>query len=435
MDIILQHVRCFSQSREVPLRPLTLLVGENSTGKSTFLSIVSSVLDVTRFPSNPGFNEPPYSLGNFDTVATYRGGKYGRDETFSIGFRVGPDEGEGPKEVVATYGGDYGNVVLRQLKATTKNGKFAIKVTGSKLYVHAELRERESGPPRIFEAERVLDEAMQVGSGSLPLDLLLQTFLLEVSKHKREELQRGDLEQLFSLVRATRPPYANCYSFAPIRSKPKRTYDEVSESYSPEGDHIPTLLARLLRQAPQSADSQRVQRAIKQFGTESGLFRSIGVKMLGKKASDPFQIQVSVAGPPVNLADVGYGVSQALPLVVQSVLKTTSRVLLMQQPEVHLHPRAQAALGSFFADLATEGDRLIVMETHSDNLIDRVRQEVAAGKIAPDRVLILFFHKPELETTIYPITLDEMGNVENAPPEYRQFFLEEEFRLLSRTER
>ena len=106
----------------------------------------------------------------------------------------------------------------------------------------------------------------------------------------------------------------------------------------------------------------------------------------------------------------------------------------MQQPEVHLHPRAQAALGSFFSELTAHEDRIIVMETHSDYLVDRVRQEVAKGTIAADRVLIVFFHKPQLETIVYPINVDSHGNVEDAPPEYRDFFLKEELNLFSRTE-
>jgi len=241
-------------------------------------------------------------------------------------------------------------------------------------------------------------------------------------------------QRLVNALDAARPPFGRCYSCAPIRSKPRRTYDELSEEYSPEGDHIPTLLARLLGQERSSADAERVMTALKDFGTESGLFRKVDVKRLGKKASDPFQLQVAVAGPAVNLTDVGYGISQALPIIVQTVLKGSGPALLMQQPEVHLHPRAQAALGTFFAKfVADERKRMVVIETHSDYLVDRVRQEVATETIDPSRVLILFFHKPELETKVFPITLDKLGNVENAPPEYREFFLTEELDLFNRT--
>jgi hypothetical protein len=241
------------------------------------------------------------------------------------------------------------------------------------------------------------------------------------------------LSNFILLGQTLSPPFAKCFSFAPIRSKPRRTYDQPSEESDPEGDHIPTLLAGLLRRDPRSPESHALQEALQRFGKESGLFQRIDVKQLGKDPSDPFQIQVVVAGPPTNLVDVGYGVSQALPIVVQSTLRATSRVLLIQQPEVHLHPRAQAALGSYFADLVEQTDRLFVVETHSDYLVDRVRQEVARGRISPEKVQILFFHKPKLETTVYPITLDEQGNVEGAPADYRSFFLKEAVNLLSRT--
>jgi predicted ATPase len=135
----------------------------------------------------------------------------------------------------------------------------------------------------------------------------------------------------------------------------------------------------------------------------------------------------------VNLSDIGYGVSQVLPVVVQSVLRKDATTLLIQQPEVHLHPRAQAALGTFFAQIA-ETERMFVIETHSDYLVDRVRQEVAKGTIKSEDVQILFFDKPGLETTIHQLTLDENGNVENAPDEYRSFFMEESINLLTRTD-
>ena len=104
----------------------------------------------------------------------------------------------------------------------------------------------------------------------------------------------------------------------------------------------------------------------------------------------------------------------------------------MQQPEVHLHPRAQAALGTFFSGLVKEGSRSFVIETHSDFLIDRVRQEIAAKTLPADHVGILFFERDGLKTTIHDLRLDEQGNVLNTPPGYRRFFMEEEMRLLTR---
>lgn len=428
IEIIIEHVRSFSKRQRIALRPLTLLVGENSSGKSTFLAVTSAVFD-SAFPAGPAFNEPPYSLGTFDTIATYKGGKYGRDRSFSIGFATSGTKDEVDREAIATYRSDFGEVALSNVHVESEIGILDVRIakTGISGMV-AGLNSGGRPPPRRVRFERKFRE-FSFRTWYQVEEVIHDAVFKRVFKRGfNAEMVRP----LLNLGRAVIPPHGGCSSFAPIRSKPRRTYDELSEEYSPEGDHIPTLLARLLRQQRSSADAVRLREALLRFGSASGLFKRVDVRRMGRKVSDPFQIRVSIAGPPVNLTDVGYGVSQALPIVVQSVLKSPNRVFLLQQPEVHLHPRAQAALGTFFAELASGGGRTFLIETHSDHLVDRVRQEVARGNISHKDVGILFFHKPRTETTISSITLDEHGNIENAPRGYREFFLQEELNLFTR---
>jgi hypothetical protein len=437
MEIVLQHIRSFSTSQRIPLRPLTLLVGENSSGKSTFLAAVSTIFDASGFPFRPGFNEPPYNLGTFDTIATFKGGRYGRDKFFSLGFTVGQRGAQDYRESTATYASEAGEATLSRLHSESKWGVLDLTVAGSNLTGTLSWVPEDGRPSNRVEFGAEVPEAKAIGAAGLPSALVPAIFKKlaprRLAAPGQPQLESGDIEAMMCVLEGAMPPYGSCYSYAPIRSKPRRTYDELSEDYSPEGDHVPTLLARLLQLGRRSAEGQRVHKALARFGQESGLFRTIDVRRLGSKATDPFQLQVAVSGPPANLADVGYGVSQALPIVVQSVVKSASKVLLMQQPEVHLHPRAQAALGTFFSELFRSGDRIALIETHSDYLVDRVRQEVATGSIPKERVLILFFHKAKLDTAIWPITLDNFGNVEGAPGEYRSFFLDEELKLLNRT--
>ena len=191
------------------------------------------------------------------------------------------------------------------------------------------------------------------------------------------------------------------------------------------------VLARIFQEEGDLEKS--VHAALAAFGADSGLLGNLKVRTLGNKPTDPFQILVELAGPPRNLADVGYGVSQALPLIVESVLAAPNRRLLVQQPEVHLHPRAQAALGTFFTKLVAAQHKSFVIETHSDFLLDRVRQEVANRTIKSEDVLILFLERESVETTVHQITVDDSGNVVGAPVSYRRFLLEEEVRLVDRT--
>jgi predicted ATPase len=132
------------------------------------------------------------------------------------------------------------------------------------------------------------------------------------------------------------------------------------------------------------------------------------------------------------LVDVGYGVSQVLPILVDTLQGTgTNRTFLLQQPEVHLHPRAQAELGSFFAREAN-AQRRFVIETHSDYLVDRVRMEVRRGEnLRPKDVSLLYFKRTEHGSVVHNINLDTQGEITDPPPGYRQFFMNEVQSLLA----
>jgi len=219
------------------------------------------------------------------------------------------------------------------------------------------------------------------------------------------------------------------YAFAPVRTRPKRTYDPLKDIPDPEGSHVPMILAKAF--TPDPTASAQLREAIDAFGRASGLFTDIDVRRIGRKAGDPFQLQVKIAGSGINLVDVGYGVSQVLPILVDALREPPGNTFLLQQPEVHLHPRAQAELGSFLATLAKQQQKRFVIETHSDYMIDRIRMDIRDGKhLKPGEVVILYFERTGEAVQIHTMEIDRFGNLIGSPPGYRQFFLEEERRML-----
>ena len=98
---------------------------------------------------------------------------------------------------------------------------------------------------------------------------------------------------------------------------------------------------------------------------------------------------------------------------------------------MHLHPSAQAALGSLFCQVAGPKRQLIV-ETHSDHLMDRMHMDVRDGVSGskPEDVSILFFERRGLDVRIHSLRIDKEGNVLDAPDGYRQFFMDEMSRSL-----
>ena len=219
------------------------------------------------------------------------------------------------------------------------------------------------------------------------------------------------------------------YASTPIRSRPRRTYDPSRPTPDPEGEYIPDYFASMSRNDPEQWE--RLKTHLEDFGQESGLFDEINVLPFGETAGAPFQVQIRkfgkrLKGPKRNLIDVGYGVSQALPILTELMRENSPEAFLLQQPEVHLHPRAQAALGSLFCNLAASGKQIIV-ETHSDYILDRARMDIRDGKsdLKAEDISILYFERNELDVNIHSLRVDEEGNVLDAPPGYGQFFMDE----------
>jgi energy-coupling factor transporter ATP-binding protein EcfA2 len=414
IELVLENVRCFHQRTTINFRPLTLLVGENSAGKTTLMAMLSAVLhrDSRLIPGRGAFPQrlafdPPYDIGGYDTIATHRSGSQGRAKSFLVGFRYPEKEGETErKEAVAEFRDFDGTPGIVGLSA--RGGKTSVDLRIRGKFVTGTV---EDGPGTKREVKTALPP------GAQGLDIL--SVLQEVGP--APEL----VVWFFRLLESE-----NVRSLAPARTRPRRTYDELRDEFSPEGDHIPLLLARLWREP--NGRRRAVEDMLEQFGRESGLFRRIDVRRLGKKSGDPFQVRVAVEGPSANIPDVGYGISQALPVIVESTILPEDSWLLMQQPEVHLHPKAQAALGTFFAGLVAKGRKGLVVETHSDFLVDRVRQEVANGTINAEDVVIHYLERRRGRAQVHEITLDTQGNLVGVPLGYRQFFIDEEMRLLSR---
>lgn len=432
--IWLENYRCFRERQEARLAPLTLLVGDNSTGKTSFLAMVRALWDIAYRHRMPNFKEDPYDLGSFDEIAHFRGGRGGRATSFAAGFQIGPRSRHGPQVKKANQADNWTVEFSKRGTAPLPVARRLANKSG-KLWVehrHDSAKMRFATPAGQWELEAPEEQAIG-GDQLLPLFILGQFRLNEAQMAEEDQRATRDLVRSADLWPPSQPPYAG----APVRSKPHRTYDPAHVARDPEGDYIPMFLANQYFEGKKHW--AHLLAALECFGKDAGLFDEIAVKALGKQ-SDPFQIQIrrfdgALRGPQRNLIDVGYGVSQVLPVVTELLRQDAPDMFLLQQPEVHLHPRAQAALGSLFCRIGG-WDRQLIIETHSDHLLDRVRMDVrdGAGSLKPEDVSILYFERGNLDVRIHSLRIDQEGNVLAAPPSYRQFFMDEVRRTLWKRE-
>ncbi len=436
MKLYLENVRSFEGWHEILIAPATVLLGENSAGKSTLLGMLA-VVHHEGFPSSGNFfNQFPFEFGGYRTLANSKKGI----EFFSVGFETDvrnpiyfraneKKEEVLPSGLIAAFRQNDGLPVLCHVFAW--RGEHAVAFY-EKEFAHLN-RAAQLDLPKSVKIESIeLPEASPQGLATTQLRRLAfgrrEKETGSVEKNRRNAEEMDFLLHMVASGGMMRWGGGQAMAFAPMRSRPKRTYDQLSDEFSPEGDHVPLLLARANDLG--TKQGKALHEALRDFGGYSEMFSDIGVKQLGRGSGDPFQVQVKMGTKNSNLMDVGYGVSQILPLIVDAQRANSDTMLLLQQPEVHLHPKAQAALGSMIKDWVSKSKKTVVVETHSDYLVDRLRLEVKRGHLKESDVKVFFLEKKGNQTKLYVLAVDSQGNVMNAPEGYRDFFLHEQMALL-----
>ena len=435
----MEEVRCFAERQEFNIRPLTFLVGENSTGKTTALACFQ-VLANYLSEGEIDFNSKPYSMGIFrDIVRNSRKA----ERAFKLGFTFRWSGKTGPVEHTVEFVEKEESIeptVRSVMLKFTDDEKF----TDDGIVLSADYAGKGGTPFTYCDKEQ---NRYRIGVNPVILDSNSPYSLLNRFRHRGE---RGSEEEI-ALANYLQEKHGGLryswewggspvFSMAPIRFQPQRTYDSMREFDDPEGSDIPIRLMRI--KATNKEKWAALKARLIEFGKSSGLFHNIDVRNFGGSMGNPFQLKVKVGGPNSNIIDVGYGVSQILPILVNIFDQPVSRqriyrragipFFLLQQPEVHLHPRAQAELSSLLATAAgrRRGGQSFIVETHSDYMIDRARVEIRKGNIRPGDVSLIYLEPKGRVVKVHNISFDKMGNMEGVPPHYREFFMTEYRQLM-----
>ncbi|MYA01469.1 MAG: AAA family ATPase [Chloroflexi bacterium] len=465
-QVTLENFRCFQEKQSVNLAPLTLLIGENSTGKTSFLALLRALSEFVFAGRAPNFREP-FDLGSFEQVAHYRGGSATRNRSFRLGLEakasgavfplVSESEQDFEVQVDITFERDsrgseptpveqqiaVGESWLHERTATRDRG-YDLRI-GTERGTWKLSGEAGEGHPnnlgafRFYSMPRALQDALPGDETDMPrlVPVGQSSDFDDVDRKEINILARFGIYNP-QLLYSTFAGFAQSQVFAsgPVQSRPQRTYEPGTWEREPHGNHVPRRFAEMSLFQPDEWRAIKTQ--LETFGRASGLFDEIRIQPMmpsrSRRAtgSDPFQLQVRKGsgrfkGIHRNIIDVGYGVSQVLPILSEVVAASEpTDLFLCQQPEVHLHPSAQAELGSLFCAVAS-ADFQVVVETHSDHLLDRIRMDVRDERtgLSSSDVRILYFERRGLDVKIHELTWDEHGNIENAPSSYRRFFLEE----------
>lgn len=460
--ISVKRFRCFREEQQADIRPITILNGENGTGKT---SLLGSCLALEQILSgnSASFNEPPFQMGGFRDVLN------GRGTQFNIGYdivrakkrcrvsfglvnsprssctdcrvssvilsigdsaRINLDITE-EDEIVATVP-KAGNTKLTRVNQYVGLIDLASRLVFS-LLVHS--AEKRSGDVRLSE------RLVEMSSGLSRKDVLKLHGLLSAAG------SIGGIEGFFGRIKA-RPkanygsykiikqridddfsvshgkPGSRVIAFAPLTTKPNRVHGKLSGGILPESDDVPMFLRGLKLFDPK--EWKRMRGFLARFGKDSGMYSDIDIKDCDGEYG-MFELQAKVGPSMRSVVDVGYGVSQALQFLVEIHRRRNDAcTYLMQQPEAFMHPKAQASFTSLMAQATNDTESTFIVETHSDSILDRLQILVRKGELSPDKVSVINFDRGAGGgVTIHNMKLGKQGNLVGAPKGYREFFLKE----------
>jgi hypothetical protein len=217
----------------------------------------------------------------------------------------------------------------------------------------------------------------------------------------------------------------------PLRVPPERLYTwsgAIPEDVGWQGQNaVQAILAardRRLNWRPK-ARGVGFEEVIARWLKEMGLIESFRVASI---APDREEFEVRVRSSPraeeVKLTDIGFGVSQVLPVIVQAFYAPSNSTVLMEQPEIHLHPRVQSALADLFiaAISAREEGKprqvQLLVESHSEHLLRRLQRRIAEEKLSENQVALYFCYPGAGGAQIDQLEIDAYGNILNWPPDF-----------------
>lgn len=396
----LTEFKAWQDTGEISLKPVTVLLGTNSSGKSSLIQSLLLLKQTAQSPDrsihlNLGGDEVNdiFNFGSFENVL--RQGVSDK-RLFSIAFSFESLASESRVkggEFYCSYGqNSAGGVVIHEWSVKTDCHKFRSVRRGKGAYslvVDEELQPRSKG--RQLSPER---------SVALSADAIA---LLGKEGPALEDLSlqiRRELEQISYL--------------GPLRRKPERDYvwnkSQPGEMGSDGHRAIDVLLASALMKGE---EQNRIMEGVSKWLARMQVAEKLEVKQIGR--STRYEVVVCNHGIEANLRDVGIGISQVLPVLTLAYFAPAGSTVVLEEPEIHLHPLAQSVLAELFVEVSKERNVQFIVETHSEHLFRRMQTLIARQSLTIEQIGMYFVERLAGNTCLRTLEIDEFGRVGNWP--------------------
>ncbi|HET7201413.1 MAG TPA: DUF3696 domain-containing protein [Burkholderiales bacterium] len=425
-----QNFKSWRDTGDVRLAPITALFGSNSSGKSSILQMLLLLKQTAESPDraqvlNLGDDRSLVDLGTFQDVL------FDHDLEKPLQVRIDwalPEPlaiTDPARKNAALLQGDHvefrteiewqgngepglGKPVVRQMEYRFAGDTFAMTQMSRKAPEY-DLKSR-------FKFVRT-----QGRPWKLPPPVKCYGFPDQVRAYYQNASFLSDLELQFEEL------FSRLFYLGPLREYPKRQYSWAGAQPADMGRRGERVVDALLASRESGAKLSRgkghrrqtVEERVAEWLKELGLIDSFQVRPITKDGR-LFQVWVRRApkAAEVLITDVGFGVSQILPVITLCYYAPEGSTLLLEQPEIHLHPRVQAGLADVLVDAVKTRGIQIVLESHSEHLLRRLQLRMAEETLHADQAALYFCSTEKGESRLTPLDLDEFGNITNWPKDF-----------------
>lgn len=220
--------------------------------------------------------------------------------------------------------------------------------------------------------------------------------------------------------------FSHVYYLGPVRVHPKRYYHWEGDHPEDTGRWGDNVIDALLSARVDKLTVQRekkkipIENRISEWLRDMDLAHSFILERTGSRSGKNYdvRIQKNESGTKVTLADMGYGLSQFLPVLVLCFYAPKGSTLILEQPGIHLHPKVQSQLADLLIEVVTERKLQILVESHSEHLLTRLQRRVAEKQIGQDDTALYFCRNDRGFSTIERLEVNEFGEIKNWPENF-----------------
>jgi predicted ATPase len=427
----IKNFKCFSDTNLLKIRPLTFLVGPNSSGKS---SVLKALLMLRQTIDSTDLNNPLVANGGWIEMGAYPEfiymGDSNRDLEIHLEFdiskliesrRLFRSRPNMPAifhfNSIFNYNRETTQISLREREFTANeielNEKIKYHPSENKYFIY--MNYLEDGEKKKFVHEvkpiKFYDYRPLFRSNSEGV----------VRSYRR-------FPSIFNFGEYMVREFHNMFYLGPLRDFPRRIYGASGQAPQDVGIRGERALEVLrISGKNKRTEIKNVDEQAKKWLKLFGIADDIQLDQIVEGMYYISFVIDSATKARVNLADIGFGASQTYPIIVQSFYAPQGSLLLIEQPEIHLHPKAQSILGDLFIDAVNNGDKSFIIETHSEHILSRIRRRIAEHKLKKDDVAIYYFEPSIDGTIIRSVTLNEQGQYLDFPEGFFEEELEEAF--------